>query len=94
MDLGADAGAAKLSVPGRYEILVLGKLGASWSAAFREHGLEVSELTHDGEAVIRLSGSAVDQSALHGALRTIRDLGLLLLSVERLPKTRSTKEEL
>lgn len=32
-----------------------------------------------------LSGSVVDQAALHGLLRRIRDTGLTLVSVSRMP---------
>jgi hypothetical protein len=60
-----------------YEIRVKGHLdGPHWSEWF--DGLTVT-LQENGETV--LSGPIVDQSALHGLLAKVRDLGLPLLSV-------------
>lgn len=65
---------------GRYEIRLAGHLDAHWAAWF--NGLTVSREA-DGTTVI--SGPIVDQSALHGLLQRVRDLGLPLVSVTRLP---------
>ena len=62
--------------PGRYEIRLKGHLDARWANRFE--GLSLS-YGSDGTTV--LSGPVVDQAALHGVLRKIRDLGLPLLSV-------------
>ena len=62
-----------------YEIRVRGHLGSEWSAWFG--GLEIANM-EDGEAV--LAGQIPDQAALHGVLMRIRDLGLPLLSVNRI----------
>jgi hypothetical protein len=67
----------------RYEIRVVGHLDPRWSAWF--DGLALS-LKDDGTTVI--SGPIVDQAALHGVLRRLRDVGLSLVSitqVETLP---------
>jgi hypothetical protein len=61
-----------------YEIRTKGHVG--------DHGAEWFEgmdLVHepDGTTVIRCP--ALDQAALHGVLRTLRDLGLALISVTR-----------
>ena len=61
-----------------YQIRVKGSLDARWSE--RLGGLAIS--SQDGETT--LSGTVTDQAALHGLLMQIRDLGLPLLSVERL----------
>ena len=61
-----------------YEVRVQGVLDESWSAWFG--GLEVRPL--DGGVTV-LRGPIRDQSALHGLLIKIRDLGLPLLSVEK-----------
>jgi hypothetical protein len=62
--------------PGRYEIRLKGQLDARWANRFE--GLSLS-YGSDGTTV--LSGPVVDQAALHGVLRKVRDLGLPLLSV-------------
>lgn len=61
---------------GRYEIRVRGHLDDRWAAWFE--GLAMARLD-DGTTV--LTGVATDQSALHGWLRRIRDLGVELVSV-------------
>ena len=64
---------------GRYEIRLTGHLDAHWAAWF--DGLTV---IHDGDGTTVLSGSLVDQAALHGVLQRVRDLGLPLVSVTRI----------
>jgi hypothetical protein len=61
-----------------YEIRVQGMLDKSWSEWLG--GLDVRPLDR-GETL--LSGCIRDQSALHGVLNKIRDLGLPLLGVEK-----------
>ena len=68
----------------RYEIRVQGHIGPAWSRWFDD--LRVDELD-DGST--RLRGDLPDQAALHGLLNKIRDLGLTLLSLQRLD-TRQT----
>ena len=63
-------------VPGFYEIRIKGHLddqSVDWFG-----GLSIT-LTDDGNTV--LTGAIIDQSALHGTLKKIRDLGLTLISV-------------
>ncbi len=64
--------------PGTYTIRIKGHLGKRWAARFG--GMTVV-LTDDGET--HLTGALVDQAALHGVLRTVRNSGLELLSVTR-----------
>lgn len=66
----------------RYEITVQGHLAARWSTWF--DGLELIR-TSDGTTVIR--GPIVDQSALHGVLEKLRDLGIPLISLTSAPPT-------
>ena len=61
--------------PGLYEIRLKGHLDERWAERFA--GLTFS---HDDGTTI-LFGPVVDQAALYGVLRTVRDLGLPLLSV-------------
>ena len=62
-----------------YHIVVEGHLDSAWSEWF--DGLTIT-LVDNGETV--LSGPLADQTALHGVLIKIRDLGLPLLSLTRL----------
>jgi hypothetical protein len=66
-----------------YHIRVRGHLDAAWASWFEE--LTVTN-ERGGEAL--LAGPIVDQAALHGVLLRIRDLGLPLLSVKRVPAPR------
>ena len=61
---------------GRYEIRLKGHLDSRWEAWFDGLSLTTSA---DGTTVIR--GHVVDQSALHGLLQKVRDIGLPLVSV-------------
>lgn len=63
----------------RYEIRVEGHLDDRWSAWF--DGLGIASRP-DGTTVI--DALALDQAALHGLLRQVRDAGLCLLSVTRI----------
>ena len=62
--------------PGRYEIRIKGHLDNRWADWFE--GLTI---TREDNGDTRLTGPVVDQAALHGLLRKVRDLGLPLLSV-------------
>ncbi len=65
--------------PTIYRIRVEGRLDTNWSDWF--NGLVIAPQADD-ETV--LAGPVADQAALHGLLAKIRDLGLPLLSVERI----------
>jgi hypothetical protein len=64
------------SEPGLYEIRIKGHLDDRWSDWFE--GLTIT-LEEDGDTL--LTGPVIDQAALHGLLKKVRDLGLPLLSV-------------
>ena len=70
-----------LSMSARYRIRVQGQLGLESSTWFV--GLSLSWQEPDQTVLV---GQVVDQAALHGLLNTIRDLGLPLLEVLRLPE--------
>jgi len=63
---------------GNYEIRVKGHLQARWADWF--DGLT---LTQESDGTTVLSGSVIDQAALHGLLAKVRDLGLPLIAVRR-----------
>ena len=59
-----------------YQIRIEGHLGPQWTDWFG--GLTIT-LEDNGDTL--LTGPVVDQAALHGLLREVRDLGLPLISV-------------
>ena len=59
-----------------YQIKIKGHLGRQWTAWFE--GMTIT-WTDNGETI--LTGPIVDQAALYGLLRKVRDLGLPLISV-------------
>ena len=61
-----------------YQIRIKGHLGQQWTDWFE--GLTIT-LEENGETL--LTGPVVDQAALHGLLKKVRDLGMPLLSVNR-----------
>lgn len=63
---------------GRYEIRLKGHLDNRWATWF--DGLTLTTCS-DGTTTIH--GPVVDQSALHGLLQKVRDVGLPLISVTR-----------
>lgn len=67
------------SKPRVYQIRLEGHLSSQWSDWFE--GLAITP-THQGHTL--LTGPLIDQAALYGLLRKVRDLGLPLVSVMRL----------
>ena len=75
-----------LHQPAEYLIELQGRLPTKWSASF--DGMKMTTQTSRGGFTITvLRGIVADQSALHGILNLIRDLGLPLLKVECLSIT-------
>ena len=64
--------------PELYEIRIKGHLADRWADWFG--GLTIT-LQDNGDTL--LTGPVVDQAALHGLLREVRDLGMPLISVSR-----------
>ena len=62
--------------PGLVEIRIKGHLDARWADRFG--GMTIT-LAENGETL--LTGPVIDQAALHGLLKKVRDLGLPLVSV-------------
>ena len=59
-----------------YQIRIKGHLGRDWTDWFE--GLSIT-LEDNGETL--LTGPVIDQAALHGLLKKVRDVGMPLLSV-------------
>jgi hypothetical protein len=67
-----------LDQPMVYQIRLKGHLGPQWTEWFG--GLTIT-LEESGETL--LTGPVVDQAALHGLLKKVRDLGMPLISAIR-----------
>jgi len=67
--------------PALYEIRVKGKLDARWS-----HWFASLQIIPQPNGETLLTGPIRDQAALYGAISRMRDLGLVLLSVHRVPR--------
>jgi hypothetical protein len=63
-------------IPRVYQIRIEGHLGSQWTDWFG--GLSVT-LEDNGDTL--LTGPVIDQAALHGLLKKVRDLGMPLISV-------------
>jgi hypothetical protein len=66
------------SQPAVYRIRIQGHLSDGWAEWF-----EGFAITLDDNGDTLLSGPVVDQAALHGLLKKVRDLGMPLVSVVR-----------
>lgn len=64
--------------PTVYQIRLKGLLDHQWAEWF--DGLAI---THADNGETLLTGPVIDQAALHGVLRKVRDLGMPLLAVNR-----------
>jgi len=65
-----------LPQPTLFRIRIKGQLDSQWTDWFE--GLTIT-LEDNGDTLI--SGPVIDQAALHGLLKRIRDLGITLISV-------------
>ena len=72
-DINSDIGPGQSMA---YQIRIRGHLGFQWTDWFG--GLAIT-LEDNGDTL--LTGPVVDQAALHALLRTVRDLGIPLVSV-------------
>ena len=70
---------------GLYEIRLKGHLNDRWADRFE--GLTIT-LEANGDTL--LTGPVIDQAALHGLLKKVRDLGMRLVSVSPLEHGPST----
>jgi hypothetical protein len=70
--------ANKLDQPMVYQIRVKGHLGRHWTEWFGDVTITLED---NGETL--LTCLVVDQAALHGLLRKVRDLGMPLISAVR-----------
>ena len=65
-------------LPTVFEIRIKGHLDDRWSQSFGDLAITLQD---SGETL--LTGPVVDQAALHGLLRKVRDLGMPLLSIQQ-----------
>ena len=76
------------SQPMVYQIRIKGHLGRQWTNWFG--GLTI---TLQGNGDTLLTGPVVDQAALHGLLKKVRDLGMPLRSVMRVEPDQADASE-
>jgi hypothetical protein len=74
--------------PGRYEIRLKGHLDDRWADWFGDLTLTRED---NGETLLR--GPVVDQTALYGLLRKVRDLGLPLVSVNQVDPKQANRPD-
>lgn len=74
--------------PRAYQIRLWGHLDGQWTDWFE--GMTIS-LEDDGHTL--LTGPVADQAALHGLLKKVRDLGMLLISVNPVEASRCASGE-
>ncbi len=67
-----------LNQPMVYQIRIKGHLGPQWTDWFGDLTITLED---NGDTL--LTGPVVDQAALHGLLRKVRDLGMPLISAIR-----------
>ena len=67
----------------RYEIRVGGHLDQRWLDWFE--GMEITQsFNQNGSPITVLTGTIVDQAALHGILAKVRDIGIPIFSINRI----------
>jgi hypothetical protein len=74
--------------PAIYRIQLKENLRSDWNEWFS--GFEVTQEVNSSGSL--LTGMVTDQAALHGLIRKVRDLGLTLVSIQRM-ETKSEKPE-
>ncbi len=78
--------------PNTYQIRIKGLLGDQWSDWF-----DKLTINRESDGTTTLTGEIIDDAALHGLLKKVRDLGMPLFSVNRIEpdlqdKTKSNSE--
>ena len=69
-----------------YEIKIKGHLDRQWTVWF-----EGMTITHTDDGATLLTGPVVDQAALYGLLRKVRDLGLPLVGITQIQSGQSDR---
>lgn len=72
--------------PSQYIIEVYGRLNPNWMAHFS--GMQLKDGTRSaGYAITCMTGQVTDQAELYGLIGRMRDLGLVLVSINRLDES-------
>ncbi len=74
------SGTSPATGPSRYEIRLAGTLDPRWAT-----WLDDMDVTPDADGSTLVHGVVADQAALHGLLARLRDIGLPLTSLTRIP---------
>lgn len=70
-----------------YIIQLQGHLDVRW-----RHQFEDMTITLEDTGDTLLTGPVIDQAALHGLLKKVRDLGLILISINQISPMESTNQ--
>jgi hypothetical protein len=81
--------ATNLDEPLAFQIRLKGQLGSEWAEWFG--GMTI---TLEDNGTTLLTGAAIDQAALHGLLKKMRDLGLTLISINPIEPDHSGEAEI
>jgi hypothetical protein len=84
MTMSKDTHRLTLHQPARYRLQVVGHLDDKRASWFESLDL-VKEYGEDGTPITTMTVEVLDQAMLHGLIAQIRDLGLPLLAVNRIP---------
>lgn len=76
------------ATPMVYQIRLKGHLGRHWTVWFEDLTITLED---NGDTL--LCGPVVDQAALHGLLRKVRDLGVPLISVNRVEPSQADSRD-
>ena len=84
------AGKYLFDQPGHYQLRVVGKLDDRWLAHLE--GLEIAHISWGNYSLVsEINGWLADQIALSGLLDFLTDLGMVILTVERLDVDQSVE---
>jgi len=79
---------------GMYEIKIKGILDKHWNQWFEGMTLKRVKNVESGQECTLITGLIADQPALHGLLAKIRDLNLILVSVQRINSETNKKDDM
>jgi hypothetical protein len=87
-----DSRSSSFAEQGVNEIVAKSHLDKHWSPRFKDLTI-ITDFLKDGTPITSFAGPVVDQAALHGVLGKIRDINMLLISVNQVRRSPIAEEE-